>query len=476
MQVYENRIKNILLKLYQGQHQKAIAELKEVEQDYLKQLDKQDYLAKIPSLRETEVFKLFIKAYYNLILAQGLNKNHLEEFWHYSDKYLNKAKEFKANDDLLLLDSSAIKDIFSYNLEILMQEVLDKKDFQQNKKDFANSFKTEVKKLYLKFKNIFSLKVYLQLLNEAVVEKIYLERQNYNRAANNQNIKLTIYLIEVYLKVNKKSQEDNQKIASLINLKAELIYFYGSDRKDRIIRAIKCLEQVLTLDNNNLFAQKRLKELNEQLLTKQQITRFNHDAIELIVALSSKLDLILEQVSEQKLYRELLKVYDQADLILGVFRLTKKEEAKFEFVAIDKLLEDVVLYFDELKKDCLKFKGEKKEVAVDKNYFFLAIYNLIKNSLEAYRRRKIKIDVKAIEIEFCYDSMTCKIADKAGGIKEELAKNNKLFNAYTTSKEDKGGLGLALVKLAIDLQGFTIDYRNTKEGTEFIIKLEEGDF
>ncbi len=103
----------------------------------------------------------------------------------------------------------------------------------------------------------------------------------------------------------------------------------------------------------------------------------------------------------------------------------------------------------------------------DENQLEQVLINLFKNSIEAYKKKeggKIKIRAKR-DGEF----VVLKIRDNSGGVKEDMLK--EIAKPFYTTKAHGSGLGLSIVKQIIKEHGGDIEFRNTKEGLECIIKL-----
>jgi adenylate cyclase len=105
----------------------------------------------------------------------------------------------------------------------------------------------------------------------------------------------------------------------------------------------------------------------------------------------------------------------------------------------------------------------------------IPLFNVIENALDAlFEMRKLDINfLPSIKIiTLVIDSnLKIEIEDNGGGIAKEI--QNTLFEAFTTTKEEYGGLGLGLYisqEIIKDLKG-SIGYRFTNEITKFIIEI-----
>jgi C4-dicarboxylate-specific signal transduction histidine kinase len=105
----------------------------------------------------------------------------------------------------------------------------------------------------------------------------------------------------------------------------------------------------------------------------------------------------------------------------------------------------------------------------------IPLFNVIENALdELFEMRKLDIDfIPFMKINtLVFDSiLKIEIEDNGGGIDREI--QNTLFEAFTTTKEEYGGLGLGLYisqEIIKDLKG-SIECCFTNEMTKFIIKI-----
>ncbi len=114
---------------------------------------------------------------------------------------------------------------------------------------------------------------------------------------------------------------------------------------------------------------------------------------------------------------------------------------------------------------------ESSFIMADENELIQVLLNIFNNSRDAFiendiKDKKITISLKE-EGTFAY----LKIADNAGGIRDDII--SKVFEPHFSTKKDKGnGIGLYMSKVIIEnhLNG-KISAKNLKDGVEFSIKL-----
>ncbi|MCX8085017.1 MAG: HAMP domain-containing histidine kinase [Calditerrivibrio sp.] len=114
----------------------------------------------------------------------------------------------------------------------------------------------------------------------------------------------------------------------------------------------------------------------------------------------------------------------------------------------------------------------------DKEQFYIAIFNILKNSCDAYSKTKINISVSidaSMKMRSSYTDKTVSmikfsISDLSGGIKNEDV--NKIFNPFFTTKSKGGGLGLFIAKNIIEKHNGRIFFNTLyKYGTTFNILI-----
>lgn len=124
--------------------------------------------------------------------------------------------------------------------------------------------------------------------------------------------------------------------------------------------------------------------------------------------------------------------------------ISKDKVSKIEDVTIYPLLKKLLLSLEPI----VKAKNITVEIDLDENLMVKAaeqelyhvFYNLILNSIEAFKSNGGKIKVSGEEKE----SVLIRIEDNAGGLPQQIKENP--FSAYLTTKENGTGLGLVLSK------------------------------
>ena len=124
---------------------------------------------------------------------------------------------------------------------------------------------------------------------------------------------------------------------------------------------------------------------------------------------------------------------------------------------------------NEVKLDLLV--GDEKVFGVETE-LEQVILNILNNSIDAFKERKIEnrqIDIKVLSKQ---DYTILIMEDNAGGVKEESLE--KIFDPYFTTKSNGTGTGLYMVKLVIknSFQG-DLKINNSEKGLRYIMALPQ---
>ncbi len=201
---------------------------------------------------------------------------------------------------------------------------------------------------------------------------------------------------------------------------------------------------VIAMDANNILADIELEMLEEESLKSNSID-------------------ILAQI------QELSKTIDD-------FRNFFKPEKNVEEVLAKDVVRDALgVIGKSLENNNIKVVFESTEEIKIKTYsreLMQVLINIIKNARETLLEHGVKEGSISISIQNEKESLTLKICDNGGGIKEEIM--DQIFNPYFTTKGEKNGTGLGLYmsKTIIEkhLQG-SIKVSNVNEGACFEISI-----
>jgi len=175
----------------------------------------------------------------------------------------------------------------------------------------------------------------------------------------------------------------------------------------------------------------------------------------------------------EALLNEADKLLNTFNALLRISRIeTEKKRAHFQPLALKKLIEDVVEFYEplaEVKNITIHQQLLDKSVIGDKDLLFQAYANILDNAI------KYTPEQGAVSINMQTEGQYCVIAieDTGGGIAEgELDKVFQRFYRCDMSRSSSGtGLGLSLVKAVFDLHNGQLALENTTKGLRFITKL-----
>jgi signal transduction histidine kinase len=114
----------------------------------------------------------------------------------------------------------------------------------------------------------------------------------------------------------------------------------------------------------------------------------------------------------------------------------------------------------------LETRVQRAVVLADRELVKQAMYNVLKNGLEAMREPG---EVK-LTISEAFHLYVVSVEDRGAGIAPEL--HDKIFNLYFTTKPNSSGIGLALTFLVLQLHNGAIDFDSEPgKGTSFRMRF-----
>jgi signal transduction histidine kinase len=185
----------------------------------------------------------------------------------------------------------------------------------------------------------------------------------------------------------------------------------------------------------------------------------------------------------ERIYRYGRILYSVSYFALGHI---DRDRRRWQKVNIDAVIHD--LYEETLKEMCATNEAEIDLAlgGVPDIYAFpyemeSIVVNFVTNSIAAFRRGRIPVADRRIEIETRYDESARQISviarDSGPGIPE--GDEERIFDVYSTKVDDEGkpigtGLGLAIVKDIVDSHNGSIEVKRNGDvlpGAEFIVTL-----
>jgi len=179
-----------------------------------------------------------------------------------------------------------------------------------------------------------------------------------------------------------------------------------------------------------------------------------------------------DEVSEEDLdeARECLEIMDKqvkrlSQITDQFLTLNRPPSLQIEPTDLESLIDDVLSEFNAAFNSAgisiiRRYCGELKEVPLDADKIRQAIYNLIQNAIQAMPKGgKIYITTKLEKGKFL-DRAVVEIRDTGIGIPDEI--QPRIFDAYFTTKEREGGvgLGLSLTLQIVEAHGGKIELRS----------------
>lgn len=180
--------------------------------------------------------------------------------------------------------------------------------------------------------------------------------------------------------------------------------------------------------------------------------------------------------------RECLELIDKqvkrlSEITEQFLTLNRPPKLEIEPTDVEELIDEVLAEFNaalaEAKVDVIRrYCGQLKDVPIDKDKIRQAIYNLVQNAIQAMPKGgRIYITTKR-EIGRFREWAAIEIRDTGVGIPDEI--QPRVFDAYFTTREKEGGvgLGLAITRQVIEAHGGRIELKSkVGMGTSFTIRL-----
>jgi signal transduction histidine kinase len=155
--------------------------------------------------------------------------------------------------------------------------------------------------------------------------------------------------------------------------------------------------------------------------------------------------------------------------VSGFLKVARLRQVSFDAVPLARLLEEVHKTLETEANLAgldleLAVEGELPELHADRDVLFQALENLVRNAIQAQPSREGKVTIGAHRNG---RSVEVSVSDTGPGIPAEI--QGRIFDLYFTTKKDKGtGVGLTLVRHAIEMHGGELDVRSTPgTGTTF---------
>lgn len=220
---------------------------------------------------------------------------------------------------------------------------------------------------------------------------------------------------------------------------------------------------------------------NDEILKKDFISNFSHEIKTPIAIMNGYINLLKRnEMSKEERDEYIDKLYNSSinlsNLISNILKLNKLENSEMELndVNLSNVLENVIISYDELinnKKINLDIDMDDRLIKYTNESFIQLIFsNLISNAIKFSKYEgivEIKLKNKNDYIEFM-------VKDNGIGMSKNTIIHifNRFYQGDTSHKTEGNGLGLSMVKKAIDRLGYKISIESEEEkGSTFIVDI-----
>ena len=220
---------------------------------------------------------------------------------------------------------------------------------------------------------------------------------------------------------------------------------------------------------------------NDEILKNDFISNFSHEIKTPIAIMNGYINLLKRnEMSKEERDEYIDKLYNSSinlsNLISNILKLNKLENSEIELndVNLSNVLENVIISYDELinnKKINLDIDMDDRLIKYTNESFIQLIFsNLISNAIKFSKDEgivEIKLKNKNDYIEFM-------VKDNGIGMSKDTIIHifNRFYQGDTSHKTEGNGLGLSMVKKAIDRLGYKISIESEEEkGSTFIVDI-----
>ena len=213
---------------------------------------------------------------------------------------------------------------------------------------------------------------------------------------------------------------------------------------------------------------------NEEVL-KEYTEDIAHQLKTPLTGVLLMLDLMEEDEENRKEYIDRIRkstnrLHQLVDILLKLAALDSGTiKMKKEMVSVKDLLSEVIAEMEILfadRKYTIPVSGEDFKLICDRKWTYEAIYNIVKNGMEASKDKGIKVNLKKTNI---YQSII--VEDFSNGMSDEVLK--KVYKRfYKENKDSKGyGIGLPMAKTIMEKQNGELIYSREKTSNCFELRF-----
>ncbi len=292
----------------------------------------------------------------------------------------------------------------------------------------------------------------IHLWGKALPLEITLEILQQQRMAFDQadHLKHVQTLAQVYLDITQQEESTNYLFARarVMNILSDIAYFEGGEGGEE--KALYWAKQCLAIYPDDAFAKKQKSFIEQQQFVQSQIRRFQHDTNTAIADLRGSLKLLssLKSNSSDAFKDTISRMEWDLDRVQAVHKLINGYQANFVSFPIEPKIQQWLKAYANLETH-LTTEGTTTHWESDPSYLGLAFHNLMKNSIEAFERNRIRC-ARLIHIHLKLDQEILIFEDNAGGIPSPIIE--RLFEPYVSSKgiQKETGLGLYQARTAVE--------------------------
>ena len=275
----------------------------------------------------------------------------------------------------------------------------------------------------------------------------------------------------------------------LIKTLVEMGYF-ANDYK--LSNKIESLLENPFLNNDDTFIKNIRELLGKNYILDEVVSKFRHETKSFLANINqciNSIDEVLlnknESINQSQIQYHCDRLKSNVQYLVAIMDfISNKKPSGNDYIEIGlkELLDDYIKNNGRPNIFKIKTLSENNDFTfpIVKNYFFIALNNLVNNSLEAYEENNIDENKRQIEFIIDYSKRKLIIQDHAGGIKvKDIKDRNKIFDPnYSTKNSDKTltqsrGLGMAQIKNALALMNYSFDFATEQpsDGTAFCIQF-----
>lgn len=231
----------------------------------------------------------------------------------------------------------------------------------------------------------------------------------------------------------------------------------------------------MSVNLKNAFEEQRefMQDASHELRTPLTIIKTNLD-----VSLQSKKQSL--QSLRETISNSIIEIDKMTKLLTNLFTLSNSVIVNNELLDMKILIQDIVRSYEYLSKSKnkkIQFINKlvnKKLIYVDKDAITRVLSNIIENSLKyALNEKETVIKITLYEE---LGNIMISIKDNGKGIPKEYEEKvfQRFFRIEKSRNRELGGngLGLSIVKKLIEEHGWVFQFKNSKNGVEFILSID----